>query len=41
MLQDPDRRARHGQRGRAVVHEQFTDTRRAENMLKIFQEART
>jgi glycosyltransferase involved in cell wall biosynthesis len=40
MLQDPDRRAAHGQRGRQVVHEQFTDTRMAENMLKIFQEAR-
>jgi glycosyltransferase involved in cell wall biosynthesis len=40
MLQDPDRRTRHGTRGREVVHAEFTDTHMAHDMLRIFQEAR-
>ena len=40
MLHDDGRRAAHGERARKVVHEEFTDTRMAEQMLRIYQEVR-
>ncbi len=39
MLGDPERCAKHGESGRRAVHEQFTDARMAQQMLKIYQEA--
>lgn len=40
MLRDHTGRAVYGARGRKIVHEQFTDTHMAEEMLKIYQEAK-
>jgi glycosyltransferase involved in cell wall biosynthesis len=40
LLQDPRRRHDLGQKARQVVHEQFTDSHMAEQMLKIFEEVR-
>ena len=40
MLQDEPRRTACGEGARRIVHEEFTDTRMAEQMLKIYQEAR-
>ena len=40
MLRDDAGRATYGAAGRKVVHETFTDTHMAEQMLKIYQEAK-
>ena len=40
LLQNQDRRIAHGKAARQVVHQEFTDSRMAEQMLKIFEEVR-
>jgi glycosyltransferase involved in cell wall biosynthesis len=40
LLADDQRRARHGDEARRIVREQFTDTRMAEQMLHIYEDAR-
>jgi glycosyltransferase involved in cell wall biosynthesis len=39
LLQDRARRTTLGESGKRIVHEQFTDTRMAQQMLQIYQEA--
>ena len=40
LLNDPDRSKAIGQNAATIVHEKFTDVQMAENMLKIYNEAR-
>jgi glycosyltransferase involved in cell wall biosynthesis len=40
LLQNPQRRHEHGDKAQQIVHQEFTDAKMAEQMLKVFEEAR-